>query len=112
MLSEKARIAQYQASRKNPHSPIGFELRPERADAVVDQEGLRQQRRAAEEIDIGIGKGRQEAVPRHARIGDRHRQDGAQHDRDDDQRERYAEAAQVVGRVFGENSSGFQAATR
>jgi hypothetical protein len=56
VLSVKANSAQFQASRKNTQSPTALKLIAETAEAVVDQEKLRDQRCAAEEIDIAIGE--------------------------------------------------------
>ena len=63
------------------YSMVRFELRPERADAVIDQIGLHEQRRTSEEIDVAISKTREDLVLRHASIGDGQRQDRAGHGR-------------------------------
>jgi hypothetical protein len=78
-LSVKAKRAQYQGSRK---------------------EELSDQRRAAKEVDVDIGKGAEHLVRRHASKGDRHGQDGAEHDGNDDQLQRDPKAAQIAGPVL------------
>src|SRR5690606_23950585 len=48
-----------------------LELRPHRSEAVIDQKSLRQQGRAAEQVDIAISERGDETVARHAPIGNR-----------------------------------------
>ena len=57
---------------EEPPQSDRFQFNPEGAEAVIDEEGLREQRRAAEEIDVAVGDGLEELVLRHARIGDRY----------------------------------------
>src|SRR5690606_21329129 len=47
---------------EEPPKAPGLQLGGEAAEAVIDQEELREERRAAEEIDIAVGQPREEAV--------------------------------------------------
>src|SRR5690606_38982240 len=69
-----------------------FQLGPERTQSIIDEESLRQQRRAAKEVDIAIAESASEAVFGISPQRDRDGQDCAQRHRDKDELDCYPEA--------------------
>ena len=99
MFSEKAKTAQLKASRTEAPQPDRVERTAELPGAVIDEEELREQRRAAEEIDIAEGEAAHEAVARQARRGERNGEQRAETMEMDDELERDDEALQELQAV-------------
>ena len=74
---------------KQPPYADGVEERPELAAAVVDEEHLGEQRRAAEEVDVSVGDGPYHAVPGIPGERDRQGKQGPDRNRDRDELDRH-----------------------
>ncbi len=81
----KAKAAQLKASRKKVHSPIALSVPDELAGAVIDQEELRDERRAAEEVNVAERDRADDAVLGEPCGRQRHREQRAEDDRDGDE---------------------------